>query len=577
MAELTRLEAATIFAGDYRIIQPLAEGGMGALYLADQLSTGNRRVLKLMQPQLVTDQRLRERFALEARVGSQIESDHIVQVLGAGVDPTLGVPWLAMELLRGDDLATTIAKRGRLAPLEVREIFGQLCHALAAAHDRGIVHRDIKPENVFLTVPRLEGATFMVKVLDFGIAKLVAEAQTKQTSAIGSPLWMAPEQTDAGRGVSVATDIWPLGLIAFQALTGKYFWRGVTESVIALIREIVFEPIVPATARAAELGVRELLPARGFDEWFARCVAQDPKQRFASVREARAALDALLTHPVPSAAGDLQPSGVPDHGALLISRMPATTPMVPRTQLAPPDPYESTALLETAIPLALVQQEAQESPATVIASANAKSTTLAVSGVILFGFVILHLLGNLQVLRGPEVYNGYTTRFTENPVLLWTARAVLLAAALVHTTLMLQLYGASTVARPRGDLVSVSMNYWALTVRYTGPLLLCYTIFHVAHFTFPGFALGDYEHVPGDTYSNFVNAFHIPWVVALYVIANVIFGFHLYHSAFSTLQSVGFNQPRYNRSLGNVVRGLALLVTAGNMFLLFTVPLGLAK
>lgn len=337
MAEVLQLAVGTIFAGDYRIVLPLAEGGMGALYLADQLSTGNRRVLKLMQPQLVSDQRLRERFALEARIGSQIESDHVVQVLGAGVDPTFGVPWLAMELLRGEDLATTIAKRGRLTPAEVREIFGQLCHALAAAHDRGIVHRDIKPENVFLAVPRVEAATFLVKVLDFGIAKLVAEAQTKRTSAIGSPLWMAPEQTDGGRGVSVATDVWPLGLIAFYALTGQYFWRAATDSMVALIREIVFENIPPATVRAAELGVRQYLPPRGFDEWFLRCVARAPVDRFASVREARAGLDAILSPQAYFATGDhdLQaPRAQPEPIA-------PTAAFSPGTQYAPPPQHQA--------------------------------------------------------------------------------------------------------------------------------------------------------------------------------------------------------------------------------------------
>jgi len=114
-------------------------------------------------------------------------------------------------------------------------------------------------------------------------------------------------------------------------------------------------------------------------------------------------------------------------------------------------------------------------------------------------------------------------------------------------------------------------------MKYTGPVLLAYIVFHLAHFTFPGTALGDYEHVPEDVYANFVHAFSIPWVVLLYVFANLMLSMHLYHGAFSMLQSVGFNHPRYNARLKNIARGLAFLVTAGNVFLPLTVLFGLVK
>jgi succinate dehydrogenase / fumarate reductase cytochrome b subunit len=208
-----------------------------------------------------------------------------------------------------------------------------------------------------------------------------------------------------------------------------------------------------------------------------------------------------------------------------------------------------------------------------------KKAALAVSGVILFGFVIGHMLGNLQVLEGPEVYNAYGEAIKANPLLLWGVRALLLVSLLVHTTIVLELYGKSIAARPVGYRVkkNIATSYAAMMMKFTGPLLLVYIIFHLAHFTFPGTALGDYDHVPGDVYSNFVNAFQIPWVVAVYVIANLMLGMHLYHGAFSMLQSVGFNHPRYNKRLKNVARALAFLVTAGNVFLPLTVFLGLVK
>ena len=208
-----------------------------------------------------------------------------------------------------------------------------------------------------------------------------------------------------------------------------------------------------------------------------------------------------------------------------------------------------------------------------------KKAALAVSGVILFGFVIGHMLGNLQVLLGPEAYNAYAAGLKHNMLLLWGVRSVLLAALIVHTVIVLELYGKSIAARPVAYKVkkNIATSYAAIMMKYTGPILLAYLFFHLAHFTFPGVALGDYDHVTEDVYANFVNAFHIPWVVALYVIANLMLGLHLYHGAFSMLQSVGFSHPRYDKKLKIAARGLAFLVTAGNVFLPLTVCLGLVK
>ena len=208
-----------------------------------------------------------------------------------------------------------------------------------------------------------------------------------------------------------------------------------------------------------------------------------------------------------------------------------------------------------------------------------KKAALAVSGVILFGFVIGHMLGNLQVLLGPDVYNAYAAGIKHNALLLWGTRSVLLIALLVHTAIVLELYGKSIAARPVGYKLkkNIATSYAGLMMKYTGPILLAYIVFHLAHFTFPGTALGNYEHLAEDAYANFLNAFRIPWVVVLYVVANAMLGMHLYHGAFSMLQSVGLSHPRYDRRLKNVARGLAFLVTAGNVFLPLTVLFGLVK
>jgi hypothetical protein len=125
-----------------------------------------------------------------------------------------------MELLRGEDLANYGTRVGPLGPAQVLDIFRQLCHGLGAAHAAGLVHRDLKPENVFLAASRHVGVPYTVKLLDFGIAKVVQETRRNVTEAVGTPMWMSPEQTEAGHSITPAADVWGLGLIAFRLRAG---------------------------------------------------------------------------------------------------------------------------------------------------------------------------------------------------------------------------------------------------------------------------------------------------------------------------------------------------------------------
>ncbi|MEZ4224783.1 MAG: serine/threonine-protein kinase [Polyangiaceae bacterium] len=311
---MLHLRPGEVFASDFRIERPLAMGGMGAVYVAEQLSTGRRRALKLMLPSLVDSPRTRERFEQEARVASQIASDHVVEVVAAGVDAASGAPWMAMELLDGETLSARIARSGPLPLAETWEVFRQLCHALGAAHAVGLVHRDIKPDNLYLAAPRREGIPFTLKILDFGIAKLTANVQSAgdATRAVGSPMWMAPEQTSAG-AVQPSADVWALGLVAFHCLTGRCYWRaGNSESATLqeLLREVVIDPLEPASQRAAALGVAHLLPP-SFDDWFANAVARDPNARFPEANAAMAALGMAL------APRDATSAPTPFHGGAL--------------------------------------------------------------------------------------------------------------------------------------------------------------------------------------------------------------------------------------------------------------------
>jgi hypothetical protein len=288
------LDRGSIFAREYRVVRPLGEGGMGAVYVATQLATGSPRALKVMHPQLAADERMQQRFVLEARACARIKSDHVVQVVAAGIEGR--IPWLAMELLEGCDLAAALRQRGALPLEDVVEVMEQLAHALGAAHDVGIVHRDLKPENVFLCAPRRAGVSVTIKVLDFGIAKLMAEASTYVTAAVGTPLWMAPEQTEASEQVVPATDVWALGLLAYKLLTGRYYWRGaadVSPSPMAILREVMLGAVERPSRRAAREDLAHCLPA-GFDAWFARCVDRDVRQRFRDARRAGSEFVALF-------------------------------------------------------------------------------------------------------------------------------------------------------------------------------------------------------------------------------------------------------------------------------------------
>jgi eukaryotic-like serine/threonine-protein kinase len=294
---MSRPAPGTVFGGDFEVVRPLGSGGMGSVYEVRQTSTGALRALKTMRPDLARSEGFRKRFAQEATITSRIESDHIVHVISAGIEAAgelEGTPWIAMELVRGKELEDHVRARGPLAAKEAREILAQICHALGAAHAEGIVHRDLKPQNVLVAEGKSAAQKLTVKILDFGIAKLITAADATATGAMGTPLWMAPEQTTTGSAISGATDVWALGLLAFYVLTGRSYWRTANladATPVQLLKEISIDPLESASARATSVG--RTLPD-GFDAWFARCVVREPAARFANAREAAGPLDALL-------------------------------------------------------------------------------------------------------------------------------------------------------------------------------------------------------------------------------------------------------------------------------------------
>jgi tRNA A-37 threonylcarbamoyl transferase component Bud32 len=296
------LSPGVVVGGDFRILEPLMAGGMGAVYVAEQLSTGKRRALKVMHATLVDDPAQVERFVREARLAARVQSEHVVEILAAGVQADGGTPWLAMELLEGCDLSRLIKLQGPLELEDALAISEQLCHGLAAAHDEGIVHRDLKPQNVFFAKRRTSDRPWTVKILDFGIAKAVADATTAATAALGSPAWMAPEQTEASGTIAPSSDVWSLGLVVFWMITGRVYWKAANLDKVrmkAVFREMLFEPIGRGSERARAIEAPSDFPVR-LDDWLACCLQREPGDRFANAREGWKALSKAAGYGAPS-------------------------------------------------------------------------------------------------------------------------------------------------------------------------------------------------------------------------------------------------------------------------------------
>jgi serine/threonine protein kinase len=309
---------------DFEILRQLGSGGMGAVYLVRQISTLRERALKVMRPQLLQrDPNSLRRFVQEARVGARIKSSHIIDVIAAGVDDALGMPWLAMEYLEGKTLEDMMLTRGVPSSADARAVLEQLFHAIGAAHEAGVVHRDLKPENVFLATAASPGVPFTVKVLDFGIAKWVAEDAGRVTDGLLTLLWGAPEQTGPSRDLSPRADVWALGLLMFWLSTGESYWHA-ERGGQAVLKEILVDPLPLASGRARALGCPRALPEE-LDRWFARCVARVPGERFADAREASAALFRIEL-PFPSRARSWREAGT----------APSTEDALEATAPAPP-------------------------------------------------------------------------------------------------------------------------------------------------------------------------------------------------------------------------------------------------
>ena len=284
----------------YRVRREIAVGGMGTVLEAEHVRTGRVVALKRLRGDLAGDERARARLLREARALGAVRHPGVVEILDAAIERS-GEPYLVLEMLEGRPLDGVIVSRHTLAVDEAVRIVLEACDAIACAHDHGIVHRDLKPGNLFLA--RTPGGGQRVKVLDFGNASLSgpesathARKVTRAGELLGTPEYMPPEHVLQGAPIDVRGDVYALGIILFECLTGQVPFAGSYAQVLLAMHASSAAP----SARARRLEVPE-----GVDLALRRALAKDPAQRFQDVRAFAAALEAALRLArTPAAQGD---------------------------------------------------------------------------------------------------------------------------------------------------------------------------------------------------------------------------------------------------------------------------------
>lgn len=274
-----------VVAGRYRVERTLGVGGMAVVLAAHDQMLDKAVAIKLLSPDAPDSSTLVERFVVEARAAANVHSAHVARVLDVGTLAT-GAPFMVMERLDGCDLEELLALEHTLAIADAADYVLQALHGLANAHALGIVHRDLKPANLFLA--RLPDGTNAIKVLDFGVAKLTQTgnkgvgAVTMEGVTVGSPMYMSPEQIRSSKNVDERTDVWSVGAVLYELLTGRppFGGDGVGEIFAAVLE----------TTPTAICTLRPEVPA-ALDAAVMRCLDRDVEHRFADVGELARALE----------------------------------------------------------------------------------------------------------------------------------------------------------------------------------------------------------------------------------------------------------------------------------------------
>jgi eukaryotic-like serine/threonine-protein kinase len=273
------LQAGQILAEKYRIVRLLGQGGMGAVYEGENTRIRRRVAIKTLHASVASRADVVQRFEREAQAAGRIGSDHIVEVLDLGDLPD-GTRFMVMEFLEGVTLGERIVKRGRIPPRELVPILVEMLEGLSAAHAAGIIHRDLKPANVFLLTQK-GGQSDFVKILDFGVSKFSAlnaeeMSMTRTGAVVGTPYYMSPEQAKGARTLDARSDLYAVGVILYEAITGQVPFNA--ETFNELIFKIALESPPPP-----EQFVPNLDPA--FSAIVRRAMARDVDERFQTADE----------------------------------------------------------------------------------------------------------------------------------------------------------------------------------------------------------------------------------------------------------------------------------------------------
>ncbi len=274
-----------ILAGKFEVERVLGAGGMGVVVAARHTQLEQRVALKFLLPAACEVPGAVTRFLREGKAAARITSEHVARVMDTGVLDG-GAPYLVMEYLEGFDLGAVVQRRGRVTPDEAIEYVLQACEAIVEAHDLGIVHRDLKPANLFLS-KRADGSP-LVKVLDFGISKVEGSGSRSQlTSAsvlMGSPRYMSPEQMLSAKDVDARTDVWALGVILYELVTGKPVWHADTMQGLCALIASTPAPSLLLLAPSAPKVLADVV---------SRCLAKSRDERIASVADLALALEPI--------------------------------------------------------------------------------------------------------------------------------------------------------------------------------------------------------------------------------------------------------------------------------------------
>jgi serine/threonine-protein kinase len=330
----SRSLAGAVISRKWRLVQKLGEGGMGEVYAAEPLDGSARVAVKILKTEFLAESQVLARFVEEARTCMRLIHPNIVRMLECGTAEE-GSPYLVMELLEGVPLGAYTQNGGRVPPAQAVPILQGILAGLAAAHAQGIVHRDLKPDNVFLT--RANDGTFVVKVLDFGIAKVMDEAggmgtRTRTGMLLGTPAYMSPEQVKDARDVDQRADLWSAGVMFYEMLTGRAAFPAPT----AYARLAAVVTVDPEPVERVDPGLAFL------SAFVTRALKKNRDERYASALEMARALASAAPGVVARSDGSV---GRIAAAAMPLSRLPEVPSLYAPSGPGPTQAVQTTAVV----------------------------------------------------------------------------------------------------------------------------------------------------------------------------------------------------------------------------------------